>query len=115
MTDLVFISLWKQSRERKSLDVKLVSMELLQLERRQRKTGAFWTSTRINPTLAIVVDVTYTSDCSGMNPAEMGTVLLGGGPVLCNSPIVVKTLNAKMEECAKKSRNSSSERSCKQA
>ena len=55
------------------------------------KTGAFWTSTRINPTLAIVVDVTYTSDCSGMNPAEMGTVLLGGGPVLCNSPIVVKT------------------------
>lgn len=37
MTDLVFISLWKQSRERKSLDVKLVSMELLQLERRQRK------------------------------------------------------------------------------
>ena len=39
---------------------------------------------------------------SGMNPAEMGTVLLGGGPVLCNSPIVVKTLNAKMEECAKK-------------
>ena len=66
------------------------------------KTGAFWTSTRINPTLAIVVDVTYTSDCSGMNPAEMGTVLLGGGPVLCNSPIVVKTLNAKMEECAKK-------------
>ena len=66
------------------------------------KTGAFWTSTRINPTLAIVVDVTYTSDCSGMDPAEMGTVLLGGGPVLCNSPIVVKTLNAKMEECAKK-------------
>ena len=66
------------------------------------KTGAFWTSTRINPTLAIVVDVTYTSDCSGMDPAEMGTVLLGGGPVLCNSPIVVKTLNVKMEECAKK-------------
>ena len=66
------------------------------------KTGAFWTSARINPTLAIVVDVTYTSDCSGMDPAEMGTVLLGGGPVLCNSPIVVKTLNAKMEECAKK-------------
>lgn len=64
------------------------------------KTGAYWTSTRINPSLAVVVDVTYCSDCSGMNPAEMGDVVLGGGPVLCNSPIVVKELNRKMEECA---------------
>src|SRR5699024_6919363 len=44
------------------------------------KTGAYWCSTRIRPTLAIVVDVTYTSDCIGMNPAEMGTVELGKGP-----------------------------------
>ena len=66
------------------------------------KTGAYWTSARIQPTMAIVVDVTYTSDCSGMDPAEMGTVCLGDGPVLCNSPIVVKALNDKMEECAKK-------------
>lgn len=66
------------------------------------KTGAYWTSARIDPTLAIVVDVTYTSDCLGMNPAEMGTVELGKGPVLCNSPIVVKKLNQKMVECAKK-------------
>lgn len=66
------------------------------------KTGAYWTSARIQPTMAIVVDVTYTSDCSGMDPAEMGTVCLGDGPVLCNSPIVVKALNEKMEECAKK-------------
>lgn len=65
------------------------------------KTGAYWTSTRINPTMAIVVDVTYASDYNGMDPAETGTVLLGEGPVLCNSPIVVKALNAKMEECAK--------------
>ena len=65
------------------------------------KTGAYWTSTRINPTMAIVVDVTYASDYNGMDPAETGTVLLGDGPVLCNSPIVVKALNAKMEECAK--------------
>ena len=66
------------------------------------KTGAYWTSARIQPTMAIVVDVTYTSDCSGMDPAEMGTVCLGEGPVLRNSPIVVKALNEKMEECAKK-------------
>ena len=66
------------------------------------KTGAYWTSARIQPTMAIVVDITYTSDCNGMDPAEMGTVCLGEGPVLCNSPIVVKALNEKMEECAKK-------------
>ena len=65
------------------------------------KTGAYWTSTRINPTMAIVVDVTYATDYKGMDPAETGTVLLGEGPVLCNSPIVVKALNTKMEECAK--------------
>lgn len=66
------------------------------------KTGAYWTSSRIVPTLAIVVDVTYTSDCLGMNPADAGTVELGKGPVLCNSPIVVKKLNKKLAECAEK-------------
>lgn len=66
------------------------------------KTGAYWTSARIKPDMAIVVDVTYTSDCLGMNPAEMGTVELGKGPVLCNSPIVAKRLNKRMEESAEK-------------
>lgn len=65
------------------------------------KTGAYWTSSRIKPDMAVVVDVTYTSDCLGMDPAEMGTVQLGKGPVLCNSPIVSKTLNARMAACAK--------------
>ena len=66
------------------------------------KSGAYWTSARIKPHLAIVVDVTYCSDYSGMNPAETGTAELGEGPVLCNSPIVVKKLNQKMEACAQK-------------
>ena len=65
------------------------------------KNGAYWSSARIQPTLAVVVDVTYCTDYSGLsNPAEAGEVLLGGGPVLCNSPIVVKVLNDKMVECA---------------
>lgn len=67
------------------------------------KNGAYWSSTRIRPIAAIVVDVTYCTDYSGMpNPAEAGDVLLGGGPVLCNSPLVVKALNEQMEACAKR-------------
>lgn len=65
------------------------------------KNGAYWSSARIQPTLAVVVDVTYCTDYSGLsNPAEAGDVLLGGGPVLCNSPIVMKALNDRMIECA---------------
>lgn len=67
------------------------------------KNGAYWSSTRIQPTLAVVVDVTYCTDYSGLsNPAEAGDVLLGGGPVLCNSPLVVKALNERMEACAER-------------
>ncbi len=66
------------------------------------KTGAYWTSERIRPALAIVVDVTYAGDCLGMEPSETGMVTLGGGPALCNSPIVAKKLNERMEVCAQR-------------
>ena len=48
----------------------------------------------------MVVDVTYCSDYSVMNPAEAGEIELGKGPVLCDSPITAKGLNQKMKECA---------------
>ena len=64
------------------------------------KNGAYWCSVRIRPTIAVVVDVTYTGDCLGMDPSETGEVKLGGGPVLCNSPIVARGLNQKMARCA---------------
>ncbi len=66
------------------------------------KNGAYWASSRIRPSIAVVVDVTYTSDYSGMNPADSGTVELGKGPVLCYSPIVAKGLNRTKQECAQK-------------
>lgn len=66
------------------------------------KNGAYWTCMRVEPELAIVVDVTYTSDCQGMNEADAGSVNLGGGPVLCHSPIVAKSLNQKLKEVAEK-------------
>lgn len=64
------------------------------------KCGAYWTSARIRPTAAVVVDVTYCTDYEGVNPAETGDVKLGAGPALCAAPIVAKKLNARMEECA---------------
>lgn len=66
------------------------------------KNGAYWCSSRINPSLAVIVDVTYCSDYGDKETPEAGTVRLGGGPVLCNSPTVTRNLNRKMEECAKK-------------
>lgn len=66
------------------------------------KNGAYWTAERIEPDLAIVVDVTYTSDYAGMQEGEAGRVHLGAGPVLCNVPLVPRYLNEEMEQCAKR-------------
>lgn len=65
------------------------------------KNGAYWTTKRVKPSLAVVVDVTYATDCSGTTIADTGEVKLGGGPVLCNSPLVSKQLNRIMRECAR--------------
>ena len=66
------------------------------------KNGAYWSAMRIRPSLAIVVDVTWTSDYPGTKPEETGEVKLGGGPVLCDSPIVARGLNERLERCAGK-------------
>ena len=65
------------------------------------KTGAYRAASRVKPELAIIVDVTYTSDCTGMDPAESGPVRLGGGPVLCHSPLVPRGLNRQLEAVGK--------------
>ena len=56
---------------------------------------------RVEPTEAIVVDVTYTSDYDGMRDAEWGEVELGKGPVLCINPICDRGINKKLMELAK--------------
>lgn len=66
------------------------------------RNGAYWTGSRIEPDVAIVVDVTYTSDSHGTKDGDTGKVKLGGGPVLCNSPIVVKKYNEQLKKCAAK-------------
>lgn len=64
------------------------------------KHGAGWVANRVEPTEAIVVDVTYTSDYNGMRDAEWGEVELGKGPVLCINPICDRKINKKLMKLA---------------
>lgn len=62
--------------------------------------GAYFAAARVNPTMAIIVDVTYTSDYPGVNDYDSGHVELGKGPVLCCSSIVNKKMNQKLKDIA---------------
>ena len=63
--------------------------------------GAYWAASRVKPSVAIAVDVTYAQDYPGTDPAESGPVKLGGGPVICNSSIANKKVNDLLKQCAK--------------
>lgn len=65
------------------------------------KNGAYWVSSRVKPTAAIVVDVTGTSDYQGTDSGEGGNIRLGGGPALLRHSISHKKLNALLEETAR--------------
>ena len=63
--------------------------------------GAFFAATRVKPDCAIIVDVTWASDCPGTDPGHTGQVKLGEGPVLCLSGMVNKPMNRLFEEVAR--------------
>lgn len=65
------------------------------------KNGAWFVSERVEPVIAIAVDVTYTSDYPGTDMGETGDIKLGGGPVLCNCPAVHKVINSRLRDAAK--------------
>ena len=51
--------------------------------------GAMWSASRLKPRLAIIVDVTYTSDHPhGSKPEDYGDIRLGCGPAICINPII---------------------------
>ena len=64
--------------------------------------GAYFTSSRVKPNIAIAVDVTYTSDNCGISDAITGDIAVGKGPVICNNPSIHKKLNQILRDCAKK-------------
>ena len=63
--------------------------------------GAHWAASGVKPNIAVAVDVTYAQDYPGTDPAESGDVKLGGGPVICNSSIANRKVNALLKTCAK--------------
>lgn len=64
--------------------------------------GAYWCAARIKPEQAVVVDVTYATDYGAVDAVTKGTVNLGGGPTLTNSPVIPHCLNDALAECAAK-------------
>ena len=65
------------------------------------RRGAYHASTNVEPSCAIIVDVTFASDYVGATSNEGGDIALGKGAALCYSSTVNKAMNKKMEEIAK--------------
>lgn len=63
------------------------------------KRGAYMAASQVNPTISIAVDVTYATDYPGVTHDR--DVVLGKGPVLCYAPLVNRTLNQMLIDCAK--------------
>lgn len=63
--------------------------------------GAGWAAKRTDPTEAIIVDVTFTSDYEGMKSAKWGEIELGKGPALCINPICDRRMNQKLMKLAR--------------
>lgn len=63
--------------------------------------GAYWAASKVQPDVAIAVDVTYAQDYPGTDPAESGDVKLGAGPVICNGSMANKKINACLKQCAR--------------
>lgn len=61
--------------------------------------GAAFGPKMVSPSMALIVDVTFTTDTHGVGT---GSVKLGGGPVLCHGSIVNKEINHLLEESAKR-------------
>lgn len=86
-------------RKAKEQNCKIGVYSLTSVGEETTMRGATFGPKIIKPNLAIIVDVTYTTDSHGVGTGE---VYLGKGPVLCHSTIVNKELNRLLEESAKR-------------
>ena len=64
--------------------------------------GARTAAHRIDPDVAIAVDVTHATDCPGIDKRQRGVINLGRGPVILRGPNVNPRVGTRLEEVAKK-------------
>ena len=65
--------------------------------------GAHWAAARLKPRLAIIVDVTFTSDYPhGSKPEDYGDIRLGHGPAICINPIINRAHIEELQSIAAK-------------
>lgn len=69
-------------------DARVVAVATTQEEIASLGGGAFVGAQRVNPAIAIVVDVTFATDHPSMEKKELGEHAVGGGPVLTRGSIV---------------------------
>lgn len=62
--------------------------------------GAKTAATRIEPHVAIAVDVTHASDCPTIDKQQQGDIRLGGGPVIYRGPNINAKVAARLIELA---------------
>lgn len=62
--------------------------------------GAYFAAHKVKPDCAIIVDVTFASDYTGVTADTTGDISLDGGPVLCHSSLCNKKMNAMLLEAA---------------
>lgn len=62
--------------------------------------GAKTAAARIQPDVAIAVDVTHASDCPTINKQQQGDIKLGGGPVIYRGPNINAKVAARLIELA---------------
>lgn len=63
--------------------------------------GALVAASRLNPAMALAVDVTFASDHPGIEKKEHGDHKLGGGPVLARGSVINPSVFALLEQSAK--------------
>lgn len=63
--------------------------------------GAYHVSNRVQPSCALIVDVTYASDYPGVHADASGEIVLGKGAVLCSNSMINKRLNNALAQIAK--------------